>query len=246
MMLGRAGTKPAGGWFRGFGRHGQANPSANHVALGTFCHAAAGLRDADLRLWSGPFDWIFSTPGLILDCLTDDFTALLDPRQLVSVPASELTNGARRQCRHPAFEARYNLPIIFNHHDPASSRADLWRLKRSVARFRAALAGDAPNVFYMLSERAWPEEELSRLAVTLAGPRTSNSLAVVTLAATEDLHDVTLVDVAAPGCRRLDVAITSRSRSRGAAFGNAEDDRHLVQALRRVAARLDPTINGHI
>jgi hypothetical protein len=246
MMVERTSTKFAGRLFGGLGRRGQANPSANHIALGTFCHAAAGLRDADLRLWSGPFDWIFSTPGLILDCLADDFAALLDPGQLVSVPASELTNGARRQCRHPAFEARYHLPIIFNHHDPASSRADLWRLKRSVARFRTALAGDAPNVFYMLSERTWPEEELSRLAVTLARAPSSNSLAVVTLTATDGPHDVKLVDVAGPGCRRLEVGVTTRSRSRGAAFGNLADDQHLAGALRQIAARLDPTINGHI
>lgn len=243
MMSGRGlGVGPLASWFGRLDRRG----AANHIALGTFCHAAAGLRDAGLRLWSAPFDWLFSTPGMIADCIADDFAVLLDPRHLASVPMSELTHGARRQCRHPVYEARYNLPIIFNHHDPASSTADMWRLRRSVARFRTAFSGDTANIFYMVSERAWPEEDLFRLTEALARSPAGNSLVVVTLTASDGPHDCTMDDIAGSACRRVDVGVTLRSRSRGAAFAEAEDDRYLAAALVRIAAALDSTSNGHI
>jgi hypothetical protein len=244
MIVGRSSAEPLKSWFGRLARGG--GGGVNHIALGTFCHAAAGLRVAGLRQWSGPFDWIFSTPAMIADCIADDFALLLDPRHLASVPAAELTHGARRQCRHPVYEARYNLPIIFNHHDPASSNADLWRLRRSVGRFRTAFGGRDPNVFYLVSERAWPDDEVSRLAEALARSPAGSRLAVVTLTAADGAHACTMEDGAGPGCRRLEVGVTIRSRSRGAAFGNAEDDQYFAEVLMRVATRLDPTINGHI
>jgi hypothetical protein len=123
---------------------------------------------------------------------------------------------------------------------------DMWRLRRSVARLRAAFRRDGTNVFYMVSERSWPDDELSRLTEALARSRARNSLAVVTLTANDGPHDHTMLEVAGVGCRRLDVHIATRSRSRGAAFSDPEDDRHLGDVIMRIAARLDPTSNGHI
>lgn len=232
------------GWLSRTRRTAFSPEAARHIALGTFCHTAAALRDAGLRHWAGPFDWLFTTPGLIAACLTDDLAALLDPRHLVSVRPEDLSHGAKRQCRHPAYEARYGLPILFNHHDPAASGADMRRLRRAAERLRAALRGSGPNVFYTMSEVPWPEEELARLARTLAGFRARNTLVVVTLAAGEGPRGHVTTPVESTGCTRVDVMVATGSRSLGAAFADRADDAHLRDVIKSVASQLDPATRG--
>ncbi|MFC6791058.1 DUF1796 family putative cysteine peptidase [Methylobacterium komagatae] len=52
--------------------------TANVISLGCNCQMAHVLKTLDLRTWSGPFDWIFTMPGMVRDCLEDDFAALTD------------------------------------------------------------------------------------------------------------------------------------------------------------------------
>lgn len=214
------------------GGQAPARDAVNHVALGTFCHAASALRDAGLRRWTGPFDWIFSTPAMIEACLADDFAALLDPGQLESVPAESRTNGADRQCRHPAYEARYGLPILFNHHDPARLPADRRALERAVGRLRAALAGPGRNCFYMLSEYRWPEEELGALAARLDRYPSRNLLVVI---AVESGPRAAAETGDAVG--RLDIRLSTGTRSRSVRFGDPADDELLRRTLLSVAER---------
>lgn len=217
-----------------------------HVSLGTFCHTAAGLRDAGLRRWSGPFDWIFSSPAMAAACLDDDFAALLDPAQLESVPERERTHNAKRQCRHPDYEARYGLPIVFNHHDPASSLIDLQKLRRSVARFRAALQPGRLTVFYIASERRWPEDEIEALERALARYPAASRLVVLTITPEQPERTLAITPDPGPGRLRYDVDVTTRTRSLGAAFPDPEDNAHLASALKTVASHLQATLNGHI
>ena len=32
-----------------------------------------------------PFDWAFSSPAMVCDCLADDFKSFLDPREYVAI-----------------------------------------------------------------------------------------------------------------------------------------------------------------
>ena len=214
----------------------RASPVA-HVALGTFCHIASALRDAGLRRWTGPFDWIFSTPAMISACLADDFAAFLDPAQLASVPAAELAHGAKRQGRHPVYEARYGLPPLFNHHDPAASASDARSFERAVGRMRDALGPGGRNLFYMMSEIRWPEDEVSELAARLGRTASRNTLAVLTVEGGAAEHAWTTNERDVEGCRVIDVDIRTYSRSTGIAFSDPRDAPFLEAVLRQLAAR---------
>lgn len=220
---------------------GRPSPVA-HVALGTFCHVASALRDAGLRRWTGPFDWIFSTPALISACLADDFAAFLDPANLASVAAADLAHGAKRQGRHLLYEARYELPPLFNHHDPAGSASDARSFERAAARMRTALGPGQRNVFYMMSEIRWPEDEVAELAARLGQTASRNALAILTVEGGAVEQAWTLGERDVEGCRVLDVDLRTHSRSTGIAFSDPRDAPFLDGVLRQVAARHDAAI----
>lgn len=210
-----------------------------HVALGTFCHIASALRDARLRRWTGPFDWIFSTPAMISACLADGFATFLDPAQLTSVASADLAHGARRQGRHTAYEERYGLPPLFNHHDPAASASDARSFERAVARMRGAIGPGQRNVFYMMSEIRWPEGEVAELAARLGSTASRNTLAILTVEGGAAEHASTMGERNVKGCRVLDVDIRTHSRSTGIAFSDPRDAPFLDAVLREIAARHD-------
>lgn len=215
----------------------------NHIAFGTFCHVAAALRASGLRRWSGPFDWIFSSPGLIADCLEDDCAALLDPRQLRSVPEAELTFGATRQCRHPAFEERHGLPPLFNHHDPARVAADAAALRRSVRRLRLALRTPRRNVLYMMSETPRAEGDVARLAALLTRLPSRNALVVVTTRVSpERSRGERQREVGTVPVREVDLALATRST--GISYPDPADDACLRRTLAEVGRAAAAGLNG--
>ncbi|MBV9076449.1 MAG: hypothetical protein JO048_03065 [Methylobacteriaceae bacterium] len=227
-------------------RLGLARPTGpDCIALGTFCHVAAALREAGLRRWTGPFDWIFSTPAMIAACLADGCAALLDSAELASVPPAELTAGAARQCRHPRFEAAYDLPTIFNHHDPAAEPRDAAALARAAERLRQALGPGRANVLLMMSERRWPEPELAGLARHIAGLPSRNTLVVLTAegGATRSGWSVE-ADATDGAFRRIDIRLGVRSRSLGVRFADPADDAYLREVLPVIARAAVPPAAG--
>lgn len=114
------------------------------VSIGTFCAAAAHLREAGLRDAAYPFDWLFSNPAMVADCIEDDFSTFLDRKYLSKV------DGERR-CRHEFYQQRYPMGAgaIFNHHDP-SSEPDFSHFQRAIARFRKILEAQGTTLFFMM------------------------------------------------------------------------------------------------
>ncbi len=214
--------------------------TVNHVSLGTVCHTAGALRDCGLRRWAGPFDWLFSTPTLVTDCIRDDFATLLDPALLRSVPPEALTDGSRRQCRHPTYEARYGVPILFNHHDPAGSAADRVSLARAVARLRTALREPYRNILYVTSvDYEIPDTDVAALAEVLAPLASRNALVATTLrsdrpegrSAREERQDIAGVPIL-----RFDLGFGSAWRA--LRFADPADDAHLAEAWLSTEAKL--------
>lgn len=221
-------------------------PRVNHVAFGTFCHVASSLRAAGLRRWTGPLDWIFSAPGLIAEGLDDGFAAFLAPEHLRSVPAAERTHGAKRQCRHLAYEARYGLPILFNHHDPAGSATDRQALGRAVRRMRRVLEPGHANLFYMMSEVAWPADDVAALARRLGAGPARNALVVITARGGEPERSwsQSVGPGSGPGCPVLAVDLRTRSRSNGVLFPDPEDEAFFQDALRALAAGFEAGLSA--
>lgn len=116
------------------------------ISIGTLCTAAAHLKSAGLRDAAYPFDWLFSNPSFIADCIEDDFQTFLNPQYL-----RPIDNGGR--CRHEFYQARYPMGenAIFNHHDP-SKEPHRGHFERAITRFKVALRSPTPPLLFMVMD----------------------------------------------------------------------------------------------
>lgn len=127
--------------------HGLINgrPVNHLVPLGSFCLPGLIFRDNGLRRYSLPFDWIFSVPAMVRDCLADDFAAFLDRAQYVALPSSRGEAGAE----HQFYREKYGVSPVFAHHDPTQD-ADYLHFVRCVGRFRQLLSSDDTKLFLVI------------------------------------------------------------------------------------------------
>lgn len=215
----------------GAGRLAGSSPGPDHVALGGHCHATQLLKTLGLRTWSGPFDWLFSAPGMVSDCLEDDFATFLDRRHLESVPLHERHGPDITRCRHLVYGPRYGLPFIFNHHDPAACEDDYARLERSVARLRRALADPAGHRFYLLAITPTGSDAIVRLCDNLARHRPAHHLTLIQVAPERGEPRAAARSVVRPNLTVHDVV--TRTPSLGLRFGDPADDALVLDLLRR-------------
>lgn len=207
----------------------------NHVSLGSHCHMAQILKTEGLRTWSGPFDWIFSAPGMVRDCLADDFTALLDRSQYESTPLEERVAPHETRCGHRLYRERHAIPFVFNHHDPATSEADYRFLEAGVRRLRAALDGPGRrNRFYLMTTVPAAPEVFPAIRSLLAARRAQNHLTVLELVPGA-AQPATVERAREDGLEWL--RVETRSPSTGIRFADPSDDA-FVMALVRERARL--------
>jgi hypothetical protein len=128
--------------------HGR--PVSHLVSLGTFCLPTLIQQDNGLRSYSLPFDWIFSTPQMVCDCLADDFATFLDPRHYRSIqdpkrndPTSEVAAD------HILYREKYGINGLFAHRDPSRDSDHLYYV-RCVNRFRRILRSRDSKLFWII------------------------------------------------------------------------------------------------
>ncbi|MCP1539243.1 DUF1796 family putative cysteine peptidase [Methylorubrum extorquens] len=216
--------------LRRLGRRDLREPGAvNHISLGSHCHTAQILKGLDLRTWSAPFDWIFSSPGMVRDCLADDFSDLLDRRHYESTPLHERQAPNETRCRHLLYRDRHAIPFVFNHHDPAASDEDYRFLQAGVRRLRAALdRPGARNRFYLMT--ALPTESATVRAIrdALTARGADNHLLMLQLHQGESRTVSMLAQEPHLDWLRIEV----RSPSVGVRFAEADDDAFVKAVLR--------------
>lgn len=103
------------------------------IGLGQNCNASWYLKATGLKEASYPFDWIFSTPDIVIDMLEDNFEQFLNREQYIS---HGLDAGHERY--HETF---------FGHRNPANSLTDHEFLKRCVVRWNTLMRSKRPIVF---------------------------------------------------------------------------------------------------
>ena len=226
------GTLPGFNLFRRLRGPDRREPGlVNHVSLGSHCHMTQVLKRTGLRTWSGPFDWIFSSPGMVSDCLGDDFSQLLDRSHYESTPLSQRPNPNECRCRHRLYAERHAVPFVFNHHDPATSEADYLFLQNGVRRLRTALANaGADNRFYVLTEMRIPGATVLALAERLAKLGRGNRLAFFEIVPEAATRRVTTQTAPLPNLSWL--RIETLSRSVGLRFADPSDDAMLDDLVR--------------
>jgi len=223
---------------RRFGRRDGREPGAfNTISLGCNCQMAHVLKTLDLRTWSGPFDWIFTLPGMVRDCLEDDFAALTDRRELESIPAPERRGEGIWKGRHRLYRERHGLECVFNHHDPAANPADYAFLTEGVRRMRVAL--DTPgtrNRLWMMTHLYTPRPVVEEIDAILGLRASTNHLTFVQLMPGHARVEVTEARDVSQSLRCL--TIHSPTEPVGLRLADPADDAALVGILRAEAGRL--------
>jgi hypothetical protein len=109
----------------------------NACSLGPICQSSNILKQNKLKMYSYPFDWIFSTPEIISHCLEDDFNAFLNK--------SNYTKISINQCGHLCYHKQ-----MFYHHNPLMCENDYNYFVRCVIRFKQLLVDDTFKLFLMI------------------------------------------------------------------------------------------------
>ena len=125
-------------------------PVSHIISLGTHCLTATIIKNLGLKKYSTPFDWIFSSPGVVLDCLNDDFALMLDRSQHRSVTHERVRGDNEPGSTHIEFEKRYQTQEMFTHRDITVDE-NYGYLVRSVNRFKDVLKSDDGKIFLMIS-----------------------------------------------------------------------------------------------
>jgi hypothetical protein len=212
-------------------RRDQREPFVHAVSLGTNCYGAWLLQGLGLRRGSHPFDWIFSTPEMVLDMLGDGFAGFLDP-------AEHETDGPGR-CRHLAYRRRFGIDRVFNHHDPTRPE-DAAYLRRCVRRFREVTGGADKTLLLMINIEAPVTPALfARLceAVEALGPR--NTLLCINVGCARDVLAMGMAEPFQIGRHRLRT-YRSTSEIDGVRFTNPLDDLVLRAAIMQYRFDLPP------
>lgn len=94
-----------------------------YISLGENCSSAWYLKQLGLKKESYPFDWVFSSPEIIVDCISNRFDRYLDEKFIFSKSGN---TSAGHSYYHESF---------FSHRNPLASKFEYDYFKRCCDRF---------------------------------------------------------------------------------------------------------------
>lgn len=108
---------------------------ANFISLGENCSSAWYLKQVGLRKAAFPFDWIFSSPAIVIDCIADGFARFLDKSLIGPKPDG-------RSAGHEYYHSNF-----FSHRNPLGGEEDYSYYQRCCDRFVQNIASQAPTCY---------------------------------------------------------------------------------------------------
>jgi hypothetical protein len=125
------------------------------IPLGSQCFTSFYLKKNDLKKTSYPFDWIFSSPKIIIDVLNDNFSIFLNKDYYV------IKNIESTKNKHSLY-----LPdlYMFNHKNPYKDEDYLYYI-RSVNRFYNILKKKEKKLFILTSLKNEINNELENICL---------------------------------------------------------------------------------
>ena len=103
------------------------------VGLGQNCNASWYIKSSGNKRASYPFDWLFTTPNILLDILDDNFQAFTNKELLIP-------HGL------DAGHERYH-ETLFGHRNPASNSSDRDYFQRCIVRWNELMKSQKPILF---------------------------------------------------------------------------------------------------
>ena len=214
-------------------------PVAHLASLGCFCLPGNIMRNHGLRRYSLPFDWIFSSPEMLIDCLTDDFSAFLDRRYYQSISESRGNPAAE----HEIYLQKYGIPAVFAHRDPTREEDYLY-FTRCVARFRQLLRSRDPKLFLIMGR---PNHDLpngfSRVLEQLSRLTTSFVLLGIDVLDPTSDGQCALTQIAQIGTNSLYRYLPSSYHAEGAYFPDRIDDWNVLRLVYRYRLALKESLS---
>lgn len=120
----------------------------NFFSIGDHCATTNLLKKFGLRAFSGPFDWLFTSIPMVLECVADDFCYFLDRSYYKTAPSLLGQGDFSDAYDHEYFKNKFGIERMFNHHNP-STQSVYEHFVRCVDRFKAALDCDKTVLVYM-------------------------------------------------------------------------------------------------
>lgn len=215
------------------------------ISIGTHCHTSFTLKEAGLKRFSCPFDWIFGYQDTIVSCLNTRFRALLDQRQYIDHADGKSLKTVEEKIR--AGHRKYG-DRLFNHHDPR--RDDHYQYyKRCVKRFKSVATDDASHKLYVhmsVNGMAASLADAKRLSQALKQYGCTNyTLLIIN-------HKISAIQNDAPisrvrRCQEICMAsLVTQTASNGVRFGcKADNDalQHLLKSLFKYELGNEPPVS---
>ena len=136
-------------------------PVRHLVSLGSLCLPSIVFKNNGLKKYSLPFDWIYSSPAMVIDCLQEDFATFLDRRHYASVTANRPSGEPGAD--HRFYLDKYGIGDLFAHRDPTEDE-DYQYTVRTVERWRTVMRSDDAKLFVLVSR---PKHQLPQIFESL-------------------------------------------------------------------------------
>lgn len=127
------------------------NRPFKHVqSLGTRCVISHTLENEGLRGYAGPFDWMYSTVDMVIDCLKNKFSKFLNKKMLTTTGCKGNMTGHKVYGPMLAKQQDTNTcsRIVFPHHNLLTKK-DYEHFQRAAARFLKVLELGQRKLFVM-------------------------------------------------------------------------------------------------
>jgi hypothetical protein len=196
-------------------------------SLGALCNSASWLKQQQLKLCSFPFDWIFSSPNIVVSCLQDDFDTFLNRSYHRSAGNGRSSHSVLHPRGHPTF----------NHHDITIDSTYEY-FTRCVRRFRILLSKPLRKLFLLMqvNNGAYPNEhhicEWKRLNDALADRTTNFEICVVYHIVDLDVKQPVVTQEIYDNVRAL--VLRCNGRSNGISFWDQDINQFLTKTIREL------------
>jgi hypothetical protein len=203
------------------------------VSLGNFCHSAQVLKDLGYRIFSGPFDWIFSNPRALSHILSDDFKVFLDRSYYYPVPVHERKVPEANFCEHLFYKQNFGIHHLFNHHLP-NEENDYFHYLQAVQEFRSTLKSSEPVLYLIVSNHRIHLDQYLELVKSLDAYGGTYRLLVIHFMQAEDIASSLgeNVNTTYHDEKLLIVDLKVKGLSIGNTFTAAEDNLRFADLLR--------------
>jgi len=210
------------------------------VSLGAHGYTAWLLESMGLQQEELPFDWIWSDPGMVSDCIEDDFHSLLSNELLRPLPGHQ---DDAPHLGHAVYSPRWDRVTIFNRCNPLSVEGRR-SYDAAIDRFRSLLDIEERILFVLVATEARATRaSIERLSNVLNRRAKRACLLVIRLlpltsSATPEVSTSSASDILFV----YDFSPTSSMRA-GLSFANSTDNdemKKLVLAHLSIAANVAP------